>query len=310
MFPAPPVSQTEVFARVPDRYRIRGRSSHWIDCHRGGQPTDCFLEGPSFDRAGNLHVVDVAWGRIFLISPAGEVELLAEYDGEPNGLKIHRDGQIFIADFRHGILTLDANSGRVSPVLDRKQIPDFKGVNDLVFAENGDLYFTDQGMTGLHDPTGCVYRLRADGNLDRVIGGIPSPNGIALSRDQRTLFVNVTRDNAVWRAPLDAHGAAYKVGAFLRLSGGIGPDGLALDEEGGLAVAHLGLGTVWLFNAQGEPRARIRSCAGLATTNVAYGGPSGRRIYITESETGQVLMAEVPVAGLPMFSHARSEPEP
>jgi gluconolactonase len=268
------------------------------------------LEGPSFDRAGNLHVVDVAWGRIFLISPAGEVELLAEYDGEPNGLKIHRDGQIFIADFRHGILTLDANSGRVSPVLDRKQIPDFKGVNDLVFAENGDLYFTDQGMTGLQDPTGCVYRLRADGNLDRVIGGIPSPNGIALSRDQRTLFVNVTRDNAVWRAPLDAHGAAYKVGAFLRLSGGIGPDGLALDEEGGLAVAHLGLGTVWLFNAQGEPRARIRSCAGLATTNVAYGGPSGRRIYITESETGQVLMAEVPVAGLPMFSHARSEPEP
>jgi gluconolactonase len=303
MYAAPAVIETEVFARIPDRYRIRGRNSPWIEIHRGGQPTDCFLEGPSFDRAGNLHLVDVAWGRVFRISPAGGLDL-AEYDGEPNGLKIHRDGRIVIADFRHGILTLDPVSGAVSPLLDRAQIADFKGVNDLVFAENGDLYFTDQGRTGLQDPSGCVYRLRAEGRLERVIGGIPSPNGIALSRDQRTLYVNVTRDNAVWRAPLDAQGAAFKVGAFLRLSGGIGPDGLALDEQGGLAVAHLGLGTVWLFDAYGEPTARIRSCAGRATTNVAYGGPDRRRLYITESESGQVLVAKAPVPGLPLFSHS------
>jgi len=304
MYPAPPIIETEVFARIPEHYRIRGRSSHWIDAHRGGQETDCFLEGPSFDRVGNLYVVDVAWGRVFRISPAGAVDLLADYDGEPNGLKIHRDGRIFIADFRRGILTLDPGSGSVSPVLDRAEIPDFKGPNDLVFAETGDLYFTDQGMTGLHDPTGCVYRLHPQGNLDRVISGIPSPNGIALSRDQRTLYVNVTRHNAVWRAPLDAHGFAFKVGVFLRLSGGVGPDGLALDEQGGLAVAHLGLGSIWLFNPQGEPTARIRSCAGLATTNIAFGGPDRRRLYITESETGQVLVAEVAVAGLPLYSHA------
>jgi gluconolactonase len=303
MYPAPPTIETRVFARIPDRYRIHGRSSNWINIHRGGNPTDCFLEGPSFDRARNLYVVDVAWGRIFRISPTGDISIVTEYDGEPNGLKIHRDGRIFIADHRLGILTLDPDSGTVSSILDRTQIPDFKGPNDLVFTENGDLYFTDQGLTGWHDPTGRVYRLRADGRLDAVIEHIPSPNGIAISHDQRTLYVNVTRDNAVWRAPLNKHGIAFKVGAFLRLSGGLGPDGLALDEQGGLAVAHLGLGSVWLFNALGEPTARIRSCAGLATTNIAFGGRDRRQLYITESDSGQVLVADLPVAGLPLFSH-------
>jgi gluconolactonase len=86
MFTAPPDIGTRVFARIPERYRIKGRPSRWIDAQRGGLPTDCFLEGTSFDRAGNLYVVDVPWGRIFRISPSGEIELVCEYDGEPNGL--------------------------------------------------------------------------------------------------------------------------------------------------------------------------------------------------------------------------------
>ena len=87
---------------------------------RGGAPTDCFLEGPSFDRAGNLFVVDVAWGRIFRIAPDGRVELFTEYDGEPNGLKTHRDGRIFITDYRHGLMLLDPTTRAVTPFLERK----------------------------------------------------------------------------------------------------------------------------------------------------------------------------------------------
>ena len=303
MFAAPPDIKTHVFARIPDRYRIKGRRSAWIDAQRGGLPTDCFLEGPSFDRAGNLYVVDVPWGRIFRIDPSGEVELVCEYDGEPNGLKIHRDGRIFIADFRHGVMQLDPASGSVTPVVERLGVERFKGVNDLVFARNGDLYFTDQGHSGLHDPSGRVYRLTAQGHLQIVLQNGPSPNGLAFAPDESVLYVNVTRDNAVWRVPLLPSRIAYKVGAFIRLSGGTGPDGLAVDETGGLAVAHIGLGCVWLFDASGEPTARIRSCVGRATTNVAYGGADRRQLYITESDTGQVLVAEMPVAGLPMFSH-------
>jgi gluconolactonase len=303
MFAAPPEIKTEVFARIPERYRQRKGSTRWIDVMQK-KPTDCFIEGPSFDRAGNLYIVDVAWGRIFRISPDARVELAAEYDGEPNGLKIHRDGRIFVADYRHGIMLLDPATGSVTPFLDRAVIEPFKGVNDLVFAGNGDLYFTDQGLTGLHDPTGRLYRLRHGGQLDMLLNNIPSPNGLVLSLDEASVFVNVTRANAVWRVPLLPDGMPYKVGEFIRMSGGGGPDGLAMDAQGNLAVAHLGLGTVWLFSALGEPQLRIRSCAGLATTNVAYGGPTGHQLYITESETGSVLVARMEVPGRPMYSHA------
>src|SRR5690606_22485190 len=101
-----------------------------------------------------------------------------------------------------------------------------------------------------------------------------------------TLFVNVTRDNAVWRVPLFADGSAYKVGAFIRLSGGVGPDGLAMDTKGNLAVAHVGLGVVWLIAPSGVPLLRIDAPAGRLTTNVAFGGADGRTLFITESETG------------------------
>ena len=303
MFAAPPVIETRVFARIPDRYRTKGRSSAWIDAQRGGLPTECFLEGPAFDRAGNLYVVDVPWGRVFRISPGGDVELVCEYDGEPNGLKFHRDGRAFIADFRHGIMQLDPTTGSVTPIVNRLGVERFKGVNDLVFTRIGELYFTDQGHSGLHDPSGRVYRLTDTGDLEIVLQNIPSPNGLAFAPDESILYVTVTRDNAVWRVPLLRGRIPYKVGAFIRLSGGTGPDGLAVDEQGGLAVAHIGLGSVWLFDQFGEPTARVRSCAGRATTNIAFGGTDRRQLYITEGDTGQVLVADVPVAGLPLFSH-------
>jgi hypothetical protein len=60
-------------------------------------------------------------------------------------------------------------------------------VNDLTFASNGDLYFTDQGQTGMHDSTGCVYRLRANGQVDRVLDNVPSPNGLVLNAHENVL---------------------------------------------------------------------------------------------------------------------------
>jgi len=303
MFAAPPTIDAKVFARIPDQFRDHHRLSGWVDAQRAGAQTDCFLEGPSFDRNGNLYVVDVPWGRIFRISPSGDVRLAFEYDGEPNGLKIHKDGSIFIADFRRGIMRLDADCTEISLVVDRFGVEHFRGVNDLVFADNGDLYFTDQGHSGLHDPSGRVFRYSAAGALEVVLGNIPSPNGLAFSPDEKTLYVNVTRDNAVWRLPLLGPSTPYKVGAFIRLSGGTGPDGLAVDDQGGLAVAHIGLGCVWLFDVHGEPVARIRTNAGRAVTNIAFDPNGAGKLYITEGDSGQVLVADVPVSGHRLFSH-------
>jgi gluconolactonase len=304
MFAAPPVLESKVFAKIPDKLSKAGGRSSWLDVQFAGAPLGSFLEGPSFDREGNLWVTDIPWGRLFKITPQGEVSVGAEYDGEPNGLKFHKDGRGFITDYKNGIMVFDPRSGQVEPYLDRRLLERFKGVNDLTFASNGDLYFTDQGQTGMQDPTGRLYRLRADGRLDRLLDSVPSPNGLVLGLDEGIVYLCVTRDNAIWRVPLMKDGTASKVGAFIRMSGGTGPDGMAIDEAGNLAVCHVGLGVVWLFSPLGEPLYRIKSAAGLLTTNCAYGGKDNKTLFITESRTGTVLCVDLPVPGRKMFSHA------
>jgi gluconolactonase len=298
MFAAPPDIQTEVFARLPDEFRKPDPDNAWAAVNRRGASVDSFLEGPAFDRHGNLYVVDIPYGRIFRVSPSGDWTLVTQYDGEPNGLKVGSDGRLVVADYRHGLVRVDPASGEVAPIVERRWSERFKGPNDLTLAGNGDIYFTDQGQTGLHDPTGRVYRLRPSGALDLLVGTVPSPNGIVLNGSEQILYVAATRGNAVWRVPLMPDGTVSKVGIFVQLSGSLGgPDGLAMDQDDNLAVAHAGLGAVWLFSPVGEPVARIHSCTGLLTTNIAYGGSDRNRLFITESETGTVLVADMDVPG-------------
>jgi len=298
VFAAPPVLQTEIFARVPDALRV-----HSDPRHQSGVPRDCFIEGPSFDREGNLYITHIPYGQVFRISPSGEFAAVATYDGEPNGLKIHRDGRIFLADHKQGLMVADPKTGRVETFFDRPHRERFKGLNDLIFDSHGNLYFTDQGETGLHDPTGRLYRLHPNGRLDLLLDNVPSPNGLVLTPDEQILYLAVTRGNAVWRVPLNPDGSVGRVGIFIQLSGGTGPDGMAMDSEGNLAVCHVGMGSVWLFSKFGRPLCELPSCAGHGTTNAAYGGPDGKTLYITESETGTVLKARMEVPGLTLFSH-------
>ena len=308
MFQPPEIIQAELFARLPDHYRREGQLTSWAAARRCGAPIACFLEGPSFDRSGMLYVTDTPFGRVFRVSPAGEFDLVTEYDGEPNGLKFHRDGRAFITDFRNGIMTLDPATGAVAPVLERRYSERFKGVNDLFFADNGDLYFTDQGRTGHQDPTGRVFRWTTAGRLDCLLSTGLSPNGIVLSADGHGLFVAMTNANAVWHLPLMTDGMATSVGTAIQLSGGIGPDGLALTDEGGLVVAHPKMGAVWIFNVRGEPIYRVNTAGSDLVTNVAFGGPDMRTLYFTDSGNGTIQRARLPVAGRRMFSH--SDPVP
>ena len=304
MFAAPPVINAEVFAELPASFRNRQLTAEQRAAGRSIPVAGCFLEGPSFDRHGNLYCTDIPFGRIFRVSAQGAFELVAEYDGEPNGLKIHQDGRIFIADFKNGLMQLDPVRGTVTPVVSSYAGEHFRGLNDLCFASNGDLYFTDQGQTGLQDQTGRVYCLRASGRLDLLIDRVPSPNGLVLNGKENTLFVAATRGNAVWRLPLTPDGKVSRTGIFIQLSGGRGPDGMAIDEQDGLAVAHPDMGAVWVFNHRGEPTHRIQSPRSDLVTNVAYGGPDRKTLYIVDSEAGCILTAPVPVAGRMMYAHA------
>jgi gluconolactonase len=305
MFGAPPEIAAEIWTRLPAQFRDESRRSEWLYA-RGDGTAHSFLEGPSFDRAGNLWVTDIPHGRIFRISPAGEWTLAAEYDGEPNGLVFHRDDWAAITDARRGLLRLDPATGAVSPLLPRVRREGFRGLNDCTFAHDGELYFTDQGQTGLHDPVGRVYRLRAGApQPEMLVANAPSPNGLVLTADGHTLYLAVTRDNAIWRVPLTDDGGVIRVGRFIQLSGGLGgPDGLAMDQAGNLAIAHVGLGCAWLFSRLGEPMLRIRSPAGLSVTNLAYGGEGNAELFMTESESGSILRARMPVPGARLYGQA------
>jgi gluconolactonase len=306
MFPLPAVIEASEFARLPDEFRRQNQPTQWASARRRGLPIHSFLEGPAFDRDGNLYVTDIPFGRVFRISPEGRVTLIAEYDGEPNGLKIHKDGRIFITDFKNGIMELDASRGTLRSVLGRRYTERFKGVNDLFFASNGDMYFTDQGRTGHQDATGGVYLLTAEGSLRRLFSQGIGPNGLVLNLEESTLYVAMSAANAVWHLPLmSTHGMTEvtSVGTSIQLSGGFGPDGIGMTADGGLAVVHFGMGAVWIFDAIGQPLYRVKSCGSNLVTNLTFGGSDMKKLFFTDAGDGIVQVAELPIAGNPLFSH-------
>ncbi|MDO5624148.1 MAG: SMP-30/gluconolactonase/LRE family protein [Pseudomonadota bacterium] len=288
----PEVRALKLFTSMPAELRRTGVRSHWADVNQGGRLADSFLEGPVFDPQGNLYVTDIPFGRVFRITPGGDWTQVAEWDGEPNGMKFLSPDELLVTDYKNGLMALDVRDGQVRPCLERRNSERFKGVNDLTFDAGRNLYFTDQGQTGLHDPTGRVYRLSPAGRLDLLLHNVPSPNGIVLSNDGRFLFVAATRGNCVWRMPLLPDGSVSKAGQFFTSHGPSGPDGLAMDAQGRLLVANPGLGRIWVLNHLAEPELILQGPRGASITNLAIAS-DGHTVYATDSTHGHVLSASI-----------------
>ncbi|MDF3838792.1 SMP-30/gluconolactonase/LRE family protein [Cupriavidus basilensis] len=296
----PEIREFDVFSPMPERYR-QPRRTAWADANQGGREIDSFLEGPVFDGEGNLYVSDIPNGRVFRIDQGGDWDVVAQWEGEPNGMKFLNARELLVTDYRNGLMLVDVRVGSAKPYLDRRNTENFKGVNDLTLDSRGNIYFTDQGQTGLHDPTGRVYRLTAAGRLELLLSNVPSPNGIVLSPDEKFLFVAVTRGNCVWRMPILADGGVSKTGQFFTSYGPSGPDGLAMDASGRLLVANPGLAYVWVLNHLAEPVQVLRGPAGHSLTNLAFGGAEGKTLFATDSTAGDILRMDMDVAGMPLW---------
>lgn len=291
-FDAPREITARVLTRLPDPLR-RPERTDWADANRGGEPADSFLEGPAFDAKGRLYVTDIPHGRVFRIED-GHWSEIAAYAGWPNGLQVQPDGALLITDYRHGLLRVDPATGSARAVLQTVHSEGFKGLNDLALHDDESVLFTDQGQTGLQDPTGRVWRLHKDGRIDRLIANGPSPNGIALNVAQTHVYVAMTRSCEVWRFELRADAVVAKAQCFARTPPGlVGPDGLAVDAHDRLYIANPGHGCVWVIDPAGRPLYRVQSPHGSMTTNCSL-TPDGRGLVITESETGTILIAEIP----------------
>jgi sugar lactone lactonase YvrE len=134
------------------RMKSGGEPGIWVDL-----PTGANAFGLKLDAGGNVYAADFNSHKLFRVSPAGQVEIVAEsYNGAP-----------------------------------------FHGLNDLCFDRAGNLYFTDPRGSGVRAPYGSVYRLSAAGELTLVAGEIPFPNGIVVSPDQSKLYVSDTGTNSI-----------------------------------------------------------------------------------------------------------------
>jgi len=277
----------ELFAKLPEALRHKGEPSQWAKMTRPGMSIDSFLEAAFFDEAGNLWLSDVPYGRIFRVWPNGDWETVHQIDGEPHAMRIAPDGRHIATDYRHGLIALTGDGFEVLE-------SGFLGLSDMAFGPDGRLWFTDSGRSSLADPKGQVWVW--DGKTARCVADcVPYSNGIAASPDGNWVYVAATRANQVWKfsARLPETGMPM-LGTFLQLSGGLGPDGLATNPMGWLAVAQAQAGRAYVFTELGDLVAEVRLPEGLWTTSVTFNPDDPYHLFIVEAQFGAVFEARLP----------------
>ena len=210
-----------------------------------------------------------------------------------NGLTLDPQGRLVMADHGNRVVArLDESNYTKTTLADRYEGKRLNSPNDLVYRSNGDLYFTDPpyGLKGLQDdpakelPFSGVYRRSAAGELTLLTQELRFPNGIALSPDERTLYVaNSDPDRAIWMAydvqPDGTVGRGrvlFDATPLVRQGRKGLPDGLRVDAKGNLFAT--GPGGVLVITPDGRHLGTIATPQ--ATANCAF-GDDGSTLYMT-----------------------------
>ena len=265
-----------------------------------------FPEGPTVDQEGNLWVVSVSGGAVSKIAPDGKWTDVFNTGGHPQALKFHKDGRLFGIDRHKGVFVYDVKAQKLSDYVPNFQNQNFLGPNDMVFDRQGGIYFTDPWGSSLANPRGAVYYVSPAGKTTRLIDNMAFPNGIALSPDEKNLYIAETSRGAVWAVGLEDPGVITQRRARILANlpgGGMGPDGLTVDELGNVYAAYVDAGEVVVLTPKGKLIGSIKlpDGEGTFTTNVAFGGPDRKTLYITESEKNVIYRVRMNVRGLKLF---------
>ena len=245
-----------------------------------------YSEGVVFDRDGNAYISDTQHGDIYRVTPDGTAAVWAK-TGAPNGHKILADGTHLVCDgSQHAVLRLDREGrviGKASSESDGKPL---RAPNDLTLDPKGGFYFTDPGGSNKENPIGTVHYVDARGKTHLVAGGLAFPNGIVLRPDGKTLLVGESKYNRILAYEILSPGKAGAMKVFADLpSKGEGqidnqPDGMCIDRDGRLYVAHYGMRQVQVLSPDGKLLRRYPA-GNLTTSNVAFGGPKMDQLYVT-----------------------------
>ena len=245
------------------------------------------IEGPASGPDGALYVVNFARegtiGRVVADGDGVRAELFVELpEGSiGNGQRFDARGRLFVADYTgHNILRVDLRDRSVSV---HAHEPRMHQPNDIAIAPDGTLYASDPRWA---QDDGQLWRIDPDGSTHLLETGMGTTNGIEVSPDGRTLYVNESVQRRVW---------AYDIGEGGALSGkrllvafeDHGLDGMRCDAAGNLYIARYGAGRVAVVSPQGTLLHEVR-LRGERPTNLAFGGEDGRTVFVTLQDRGAI----------------------
>jgi gluconolactonase len=245
-------------------------------------------EGPVVDRLGRVFCVEPHAGSVWELLPDGTRREHANTGGVPAGLFVDRHNQVWIADMKLGILRLDP-AGKVTPVVTTFEGQPMRGCNDLCISPTDDLYFTAPAGSSAKKPVGEVYSRTREGVVRKLDSGYQFCNGIALSADGRLLIVAETATKKLWAFDITEPGVAVNKRLWATLPGehNGGPDGMDFDATGLLLATNWGGGAIEVFDKDGKLVERLVTPFD-RPSNVHFGGPDGKRLYVTEHSTNGV----------------------
>jgi gluconolactonase len=235
------------------------------------------IEGPAFDADGNLYVVNFGEdGTIGKVDSEGNASLfLTLPEGSTaNSIKFGKDGTMYLADYTgHNVLAVDMATKAVSTFVHNDA---FNQPNDLCIDSRGRLYASDPNWT---DKTGQIWRIDTDGTTVLLDSAMGTTNGIALSPDEKTLYVNESVQLKIWAFDVDANGDISNKREFASFDD-FGFDGMKCDKKGNLYVTRYGKGVIAVLNPAGE-LVREVALTGKKCSNLVFGGTDGKTVFVT-----------------------------
>jgi len=282
-----------------------------------------FTEGPMW-RDGRLWFSDLRGDTVYAVTPDGRKQVLIAHAGGypnmpagsnlgPNAMVPAPDGTVLLVQQGGRQISRIGADMKLTPVVGSYNGKRINSPNDLVYAPDGSLYFTDPPfglLKGDDDPAkeqtfNGVYRY-ADGKLTPVITDLGLPNGIALSNDGKTLYVNnYGPDMKLMAYDIRPDGSVANGRALITYTekqGVGGPDGLKVDSGGNIWAT--GPGGIRILTPQGKVLGFIRMPA--QTANLAFGGVDGKTVFITSSGTIYKLHSQV-AGTMPLYQRAASD---
>ncbi len=252
------------------------------------------IEGPCCDADGNLYLVahkkatDIA-----KVTPDGKTEVWVELPGKStgNGIVFDKKGTMYVADYAgHNVLKIDMKTKKVEVFAHE---PKMSQPNDLAIAPDGTLYASDPNW---EKGTGQLWKIGTDGKVTKLAGDLGTANGIEVSPDGKTLYVNESVQRNVWSFPIKADGTLGEK-KLLKKFDDHGFDGMRCDADGNLYITRHGAGTVVKLSPEGKVLKEI-DVLGKRPSNICVGGPDGRTAYVTEVEHKRVVQFRVDTPGL------------